>query len=458
MTSEQLIIHFISGKYDFYGETISSDIDIFNKDLSKFSFLRFDNCSFKKISFYDINNLNKLIFHNCVFEDNVNLTRCDIDHIQFSSIKKLVRFSISYSRFKFIYLDSNEQPINGDISIMETAILELLHCSNLNIQTGQFSLNTRYKPSDESDRFKAVFDESKFDMINFSSCSFENNSSFKKIEIINTSFFINCIFKKVSFKESYLGNHSFFKDCLFTLEIFFIGCRSPINSITEFTNCCFKDSTHFNDSRINNLDIKHSTFEKKTSFDSIEVNTINLYQVTFSQGAFFDNLIIKKLDNCDRKSIRTIKQELQKAENRIDFNRFRSYELAAHYKELNWHWKSGFKDKFILWATKWSTDFGNSWRRALVFTLGFGFIFYSVFFIIEFFTYENYNYSLKDHYSGIFWNGYIRFLLVTDFYNPIIEDRTYIQNFWSWIPFILGKIVIAFGIYEMIQSFRKFKA
>lgn len=39
------------------------------------------------------------------------------------------------------------------------------------------------------------------------------------------------------------------------------------------------------------------------------------------------------MNECDRRTIRTIKQELQKAENRIDYNRFRAYELAAHYKE-----------------------------------------------------------------------------------------------------------------------------
>jgi len=33
--------------------------------------------------------------------------------------------------------------------------------------------------------------------------------------------------------------------------------------------------------------------------------------------------------------LRTIKQEFQKTENKIDFNRYRNYELNAHYKELS---------------------------------------------------------------------------------------------------------------------------
>ena len=63
--------------------------------------------------------------------------------------------------------------------------------------------------------------------------------------------------------------------------------------------------------------------------------------------------------------------------------------------------------------------------------------------------------SVKD-----FLSGYFRFLIVTDFYNPLEKERIFIDNSntWGWIIFILGKIVLAFGIYEMIQAFRKFKA
>jgi len=44
------------------------------------------------------------------------------------------------------------------------------------------------------------------------------------------------------------------------------------------------------------------------------------------------------------------------------------------------------------------------------------------------------------------------------FFNPLVNDKVYLTNPLSWLIFIFGKIVIAFGIYEMIQSFRKFKA
>jgi hypothetical protein len=139
-----------------------------------------------------------------------------------------------------------------------------------------------------------------------------------------------------------------------------------------------------------------------------------------------------------------------KNRNKIDFNRFRSYELAAHYKELSlW---SNFKDTSILWSTKWTTDFGLSWTRAFWFTMTSGFIWFSILYRIE------NSGTFNSEKINEFFVGAFRFFLVTDFFNPLENDRTYLENGWSWLIFILGKIFIAFGIYEMIQSFRKFKA
>jgi hypothetical protein len=179
------------------------------------------------------------------------------------------------------------------------------------------------------------------------------------------------------------------------------------------------------------------------------LNIITIVRTVFEKKVWFENIQINQIDNCDIETIRTIKQELQKAENRIDFNRFRNYELAAHYKELNF--KNNFKDKFILGATKISSNFG-SWTWAFWFTILSGLFWFCILYRIEnsgVFNPEKVN----DFFVGAF-----RFFLVTDFFNPLENDRTYLENGWSWLIFILGKIFIAFGIYEMIQSFRKFKA
>jgi hypothetical protein len=267
--------------------------------------------------------------------------------------------------------------------------------------------------------------------------------------------FYDCNFSK-DFRYDTSYNRSQFRECSFSGLATFSGLQNVNSSFLWFENCHFSKFTNFNNYWLHKLRIEETTFSDNVSFQQTYFDIVCFIRIIFEKKVWFDDIRIKKIDDCDRITIRTIKQELQKAENRIDFNRFRAYELAAHYKELDWKWNSGFIDKSILFLTKISTDFGNSWRRALGFTLICGFSIYLLLYI-----FENRDYQIAilncDNWARLF-SGFFRFLLVTDFYNPLEADRVYLTNPFSWLIFIFGKIVIAFGIYEMIQSFRKFKA
>ena len=251
-------------------------------------------------------------------------------------------------------------------------------------------------------------------------------------------------------------NISKFTNCTFLGPSSFTRSVIGISLNLDFVNCNFKKHINFNNFIANQFELIDTTFTERISFQEACFNIIKIDRTIFEKGALFDDIQIKKIDDCDRRTIRAIKQELQKAENRIDFNRFRAYELAAHYKELDWKWNSGFIDKSILYVTKISTDYGNSWRKALRFTIVGGFSIYLMLYIIENLDFQIGLLNL-DNWARLF-SGFFRFLLVTDFYNPLETDRVYLTNPFSWLIFIFGKIVIAFGIYEMIQSFRKFKA
>ena len=165
--------------------------------------------------------------------------------------------------------------------------------------------------------------------------------------------------------------------------------------------------------------------------------------------------------------------QLQKAENKIDYNKFRVHEFNAYRNDIKKKLKEFEKDKnhlnhrvrepiqlkrdaFVLWISDVVSEYGTDWKRAFNFTILCGFIIYCLFYSIE-----NYNYSIEilnwSNWKRII-SGLFRFYLVTDFYNPLETERVYLINPFSWLIFIFGKIAIAFGIYEMIQSFRKFKA
>jgi hypothetical protein len=275
----------------------------------------------------------------------------------------------------------------------------------------------------------------------------------------------------VNFSGSKFNNISKIFSCTFNGKTYFENITDIANTLLIFKECEFGGTTYFDSSNISSLQFNKCNFDKKVSFTNAQFNKLFLNNVKFDKPAYFDNVSIKCLnDESYLKStpedfinwkitIRTIKQELLKINSRFDYNKFRNYEVAAYYQELDWKWKGDFKDKTILWATKHVTGFDHSWRKALRFVLLSAFVFFSLFFISE-------NYKLPISFSGIpqYITGYFRFLLVTDLYNPLVQSgKEYISNngwnhIFSWFFFILGKIFIAFGIYEMIQAFRKFKA
>jgi hypothetical protein len=440
------------GKRSFTGKIINITTTNFYciNSFENIPSLTFISCVFNgPLEIQDLNKQNfKLTFRECTFNGDILIDNFEIDSLFFINTKKIKTINITgvFNRLRF---NNKAIPLVGEISISNCIILKELNLDNLYLKEGDFNMQFNDVKDYNYENFKSSFKNAIIFNIEIVDSFFGTFANFRNVKILNNLIFDDCKFNKLSFKLASFGNFSNFNDCKFYSYSGFEECKNLETTNLKISACLFTSFPHFNGSEFNHLEISHTTFERKTSFDSLIVKSLKLNQVTFLQGAYFDDIQIKKISDCDRKTIRTIKQELQKAENRIDFNRFRNYELIAHYKELSF--KNNFKDKFILWATKWSSNYG-SWTWALWFTILSGLFWYSILYRIEnsgVFNFEK---------TNEFFVGSFRFFLVTDFFNPLENDRTYLENGWSWLIFILGKIFIAFGIYEMIQSFRKFKA
>ncbi|WP_417352419.1 hypothetical protein [Flavobacterium alkalisoli] len=438
--------------------------------------LEFSNCEIiaNKIEFFGIrNNLLEIRFYNCSIQAELTFTNCIIQGIYFEKTKSLKSlnlqkgynnehiFEIEQLQFKDTFKTTNS--LTTDITIRGCLFKNEFSFHNINHSIGSIKLI----------RNKFGYDNIEFEEHNFMmQNSTLNNIWFHKNCFYNFISFTNCLFtrnttdtfKANSFTQN-IFNFIYFNQCSFNNNETFTKCEFKdysyfenlidINSgILNFIDCIFHQYISFNNSQLNKFSIERSTFKDIASFQQTNFQLIKIDRVNFEKGAYFDEISLN-IKGCDRISLRTIKQQLQKAENRIDYNRFRGYELQAYYQELDW--KNNFKDKAILWATKASTGFEHSWTKALRFVLTGAAIFYSLFFFSE-----NYMLSPNLDFSSLkdFLSGYFRFLIVTDFYNPLEEKRIFIDNSNTigWIIFILGKIVLAFGIYEMIQAFRKFKA
>lgn len=416
---------------------IPLNIDLENVNL----FITFSNVKFlgKKIYFYKYKKecLHRLRFEECIFESNI-LFESDFEDLTFIfNTFNCDRFHIGNSTIGVVDFSNDESNThNNTPNIFKKGSFKIYDCNFSSIfwlKNVQFMKGTSFDISSVNFNNGFYFDSISLDRIMFYNCTFSNE-----------------------FRYDSLYNISEFTECSFLGLAKFSGLQYLNTSFLRFENCHFSKLADFNNNWLHKLRIEETTFSNNVSFQQTYFDTICFIRIIFEKKVWFDDIQIKKIEDCDRITIRTIKQELQKAENRIDFNRFRSYELAAHYKELDWKWNSGFIDKSILFASKISTDFGNSWRKALRFILIGGFTIYLLLYIFE--NRDSIiNLSNIDNWTRLF-SGFFRFLLVTDFYNPLETNRIYLTNPFSWVIFIFGKIFIAFGIYEMIQSFRKFKA
>ena len=458
MNTTDLDLLIAEGKKEFRDIVFNSEISMCYMYFTQRE-IRFIDCEFNaKLVLSGLSNLEvSIIFHNCKF-NQVEVTSCILKGLRFGFIKQIQELNIFENSFDELHIDSNSQPIVTNIYIDRTLVKNFISCSRLNISKGQFTLSVEKNKISQNENFKCLFSGARLDIISFSGF-FGLNSNFDNL-IVKSSTFQDCNFDKVSFNKSNLGDN-IFHDCKFHSKAEFANCEDLKTSNLKFKRCLFKGFTHFNESKFNCFDIQHTTFEKKTSFDRLETNTLKFYQVTFLQSTYFDELKINKLNDRKyiknlsiadakdlRRSLRLIKHELQKSENRIDYNRFRNYELKIHYQELKF--KSNPVDTFILYTTKWSTNFG-SWAWAFWFTILSGLFWYTILYFFEFYVALNLN-NNESYAQGVF-----RFFMVTDFSSPFLQ-KEYLNNGFSWTIFVLGKIFIAFGIYEMIQAFRKFKA
>ena len=442
------------------------EIDLKYVDLKNIEVAHFQNCNFtsSQINFDNSDKGPKLTsmikktnisFHNCSFNDLLIMGINNLGRVNFFNTEKVKSIKISNSSIDSLIFQNNVA-INYKIEIFYCHLLECFDFSKNDFTNkGIFNLlgNTFYKSS--------TILNNTFNTLNFTKQYFKELLTFEN-EFIQDS--ISSIkeseFKKANFNNSNFSNLTL-SSCDFLSTTWFENCRNIDNSELKFVACEFKGFSLFNKSKINFLNIDRCTFDKSSSFTDAEFNTLKLFEVKFGGGAYFDEMKIKKvLDKSYLKSkgeeilewkrtLRAIKQESQKTENKIDFNNYRNYELAAHYKELRFC--TNFKDTSILWATKWSSDFGN-WIWSLFFTLISGFFWYIILYRME----NGVQYD--ENKINEFFVGAFRFFLVTDFSNPFKENGSYLINIGSWFIFIFGKIFIAFGIYEMIQSFRKFKA
>ncbi len=269
-----------------------------------------------------------------------------------------------------------------------------------------------------------------------------------------------------------------FEACRFSQNVYFGPART--NQLTGIHETIFNQTAHFNGAMFMGRSYFLVKFTDNADFSDIVVTgQLFLYlnaakQLNFKNAAVGDNFNFSPhIDENllqDRETVQKFKHVSIQQHNTISAMRYKAREMALYKKELQQDIKNAVKQFFHLQAQEkihshgllfkigeWlllsfnqlSNNFGLSWIRGICFTLCVWFLFFTLTIYTEGAKGQEliwFTNSTRLHQSlDYFWLFNLTKGLCS-------EDAISIRTF---IPFLIGKVFIGYGIYQTISAFRK---
>lgn len=283
---------------------------------------------------------------------------------------------------------------------------------------------------------------------------FAKGAFFELVEFECPVIFLGAVFNaEYSFKKSI-----FLSSVTFSFSDFEVK-KLPL-TIIPFYRTIFKKDVSFFEARFHTLvSFRQASFYEEIQFGNAEFSNIDLFGIEMKENAKFINYEtanFKQVNN--RITGLYLKQNALKMNDSVNVMRFKQLEMNAYRRFLIFELSENrliknkidvLLDLFILSFNKCSNSHGNNFIRGVLFTFTSWFIFFSWFMM------------MRDGFGSVFiWtdkNSLREALNYLWVFNGIDEITK--EDFLTWgkiIPFFLGKILIAYGIYQTIAAFRKF--
>ncbi|MCH8491077.1 MAG: hypothetical protein LAT81_14265 [Oceanicaulis sp.] len=374
------------------------------------------------------NEIKNLSFYNCEFnrdfafgssyKTSLEVKKCEFNENFFFDVNKHDVFNAESAIF------------NKEIILKEIEFFE-----DFNINDATFKLPVDFSQCIFRKNFIAK--KTKFEsLVNWQKSSFKSTIDFEHAEF----------HKPNNFNGISVDGTAIFSDCSFFENIL-------------FKNAFFKCTLILNNASIDKgIDLSQTILSSSLGLYSVIINDFETSEVEMFeeiQNFFkvrYDISINEKIE-----TFRVLKKNMLLQGNRIEYNNLYAKELNLYLKHLRqqiWIKKSFSKagDLIILGFNYLSNKNGLSPGRAIWFTL----ITSSFFFCIQAMSTKYFSCSCQivEEFDVLF-KLYIQFLIPThkiDFLDCYGANRyTYLFNF-------IGRSLVAYGIYQFIQAFRKFKA
>lgn len=437
--------------------------------------------------------MNGFALEDTTINGNVMLSNVRINSIGFrlssSKIQGRLRFQAVYSE-SYTFLDSKiDENVylwgaqvgsitfnNG--SYGEEFNITAIKCDNLSIIGGEFKKMMRITKGDDANlqrgEMKSIYiKNTKFleGLIIKSGVSNERLSS-EKVQII--------------FSKELVGD-IIFEDFDITgillLKGFNYGANLQLNNTTVHR-------LRF-ESFINSCSVIFQTFQSDGLESAMEVVNSNLGDMSFLntdldsfeqiiiEGSILTNIVttnitwfnVKKLNSQSEKKdslywkkqrevFRQLKYSMEENKDRPQSLIFKSYEMDAYTKSLKLSWKS-FSDVLLLNLNKYSNKHGLSWLTGVLFTFLAWQLCYASFIMLQ----EGAAYPWESDCNWLlcdrsYWNTAVQYLWLPEGLDELSQfyegTKPALNLVFGTFVFLLGKVAIAYGIFQAVSAFRKF--
>lgn len=244
---------------------------------------------------------------------------------------------------------------------------------------------------------------------------------------------------------------------LIDCEVKFYGCFNEIKLNEAITNISTIIIIEY--AEIHKLSISLSTIKGKLYILSKYILNFDANNAIVEGSLFVsDRSIIKSVS--DRYTARLLKHESIKMNDVITSNHFKMLEMQKYQIELKNTKRERNRCEYyneisILKLNSLSNQHGQYWWQGVLFTFAVASIFYFLFALktkqVDFYLDFSCN-SFRQ--LGLYWKEVLRYLWLPD----ISGIKEIESGFCSTFIYMLGKIFIAYGIYQTISAFRKYSS
>ena len=429
--------------------------------------IAFVNCRFKQLTIAGTENakinidvlfikctVNKCDISNCNSITNFIIKdKCNFTNINFASNNFIynidIRNSIIHKKIEFFGMNNNHTAISY-IKLSNSNIRELLSIAKCSISELLIIETVIKKHVSTSSIYNRLIINllNKNTLSNFYFINCIINSGLVHIySITNTHFEFTKTraYGKIEFKLHNCKNSSFqIKQCYFSEEVSFFD--------STFVDDCIE------------LTINETVFKELVIFDKNQPQKFKIFNSLFQKGVLIpingiknETIVIKNPEKIHSSVWCVLKNQSLSSNDKINALVYRKYEMNSYTSELSIN-NEVSEEKIVLWLNKLSNNHGLSWSTGVCFTVIVWLSFYFLYVLSEY----NFSFYLtisSAFFSNAFWSDAISFLWLPqglgNLTDKLREDRSFLSSISMVLTFVLGKIAIAYGIYQTISAFRK---